>query len=76
MSVVTRTLDTMTPEQLIRFEADWPRHNGDKELAIRARGLTPARYYMLLNRAARNIDGIRVDPIVARRVRERSMRAA
>ena len=76
MSVVGWTLERMTPEQLMHFEADWPRHNGDKELAIRARGLTPARYYMMLNRAARTLDGVRADPIVARRVRERAMRAA
>lgn len=77
MSVVGRTLGTMTPDELIRFEADWPQHNGTKEEAIRhVLGMKPARYYQLLNRAARQLDGMRADPIVARRVRERSMRAA
>lgn len=62
----------MTPADLIRFEASWPRHDGNKELRIRAElGITPARYYQLLARASRMIDGMRSDPITARRVRER-----
>ena len=62
----------MLPETLLAFEARWPRHNGTKDLTIRAElGITPARYYMLLNRAAKTVEGIAADPITARRVRER-----
>ena len=66
----------MTAEELIHFESTWPRHNGTKEEAIRhTLGLTPARYYQLLGRAARSLDGMREDPITARRIREREMAA-
>lgn len=66
-------LGPMTPEQLLDFEAAHPRHDGAKEEAIRALGLTPARYYVLLHRAASSRDGVAHDPITARRVRERSV---
>ncbi|WP_460795979.1 DUF3263 domain-containing protein [Microbacterium sp. GXF0217] len=63
----------MPPETLLAFEARWPRHNGMKEEAIRHElGVTPARVYQLLGRAAHSPDGVRSDPITARRVRERS----
>ncbi|QMU97862.1 DUF3263 domain-containing protein [Microbacterium esteraromaticum] len=66
----------MLPSDLLAFEHAHPRHNGDKEETIRATfGITPARYYVLLGRAARSIDGIRADPITARRVRTMGERA-
>ena len=53
MSVVRERLLLMCPEALLAFEARWPRHSGSKELAIRAKlGVTPARFYQLLSRAA------------------------
>lgn len=61
----------MTPAQLLDFEATHTRHDGTKEDAIRALGLTPARYYVLVQRAAESVEGIAHDPITARRVRER-----
>lgn len=62
----------VTPDRLLSFESAHPRHDGTKEEAIRAElGLTPARYYLLLGRAARSIDGMRADAVTARRVRDR-----
>ena len=70
----------MLPTDLLAFEHAHPRHNGTKEEAIRTElGLTPARYYVLLGRAARSPEGMKADPITARRVRamgERRQRAA
>lgn len=74
MSVAPGTVGVMEPDTLLTFEARWPRHSGSKELAVRAElGLTPARYYALLNRAARSRRGIAADPITARRVRDRAI---
>lgn len=57
---------------LLAFESRWPRHSGSKEEQIRRElGITPARFYQLLHRAARSVEGIAADPITARRVRER-----
>jgi len=67
----------MTPSDLLAFERAHPRHDGAKEETIRAElGITPARYYVLLGRAARSIEGMAADPITARRVRERTVRRA
>lgn len=63
----------MPPETLLAFERTHPRHTGTKEETIRADlGLTPARYYVLLGRAARSLEGMAADPITARLVRERT----
>jgi hypothetical protein len=65
----------MTPETLLAFQALWPQHSGHKETAIiRELGIRPARYYQLLNRAARSGDGIKADPITARQVRAQATR--
>lgn len=61
----------MTPAQLLDFEATHTRHSGAKEELIRELGLKPARYYVLLHRAATSRDGMTHDPITARRARER-----
>lgn len=77
MSVARWSIATMTPADLLMFERTHPRHNGTKEETIRAKlGLTPARYYVLLSRAARSLDGIAADPITARRVRAMGERRA
>lgn len=57
---------------LLDFERAWPRHNGRKEVAIREQGLTPARYYVLLDRAATSLEGQAHDAEVAHRVIRRS----
>lgn len=65
----------MLPGTLLAFERAHPRHDGTKEETIRAKlGLTPARYYVLLGRAARSLEGMRADAVTARRVRERTER--
>ncbi len=53
---------------LLDFECAWPRHSHAKEIAIRARGLTPARYYQLLHRAAASLEGQAHDAITAHRI--------
>lgn len=61
----------MSPTVLLEFERRWPRHTPEKDSRIRAElGITPARYYQLLTRAARTAEGIAADPITARIVRE------
>lgn len=58
-----------TPEELLDFEARWPKHSGFKEEAIiRHLGLKPARFYQLLDRAARSLEGWAHDPFTAARV--------
>ena len=66
----------MTPAELIHFEAAHPGNNSDKETTLRARGIAPARYYMLLHRAAYTVEGITADPVTARMVRDRAVRGA
>lgn len=61
----------MTLAELLDFERSHPRHSHAKELAIRARGLTPARYYQLLARAAASREGLAHDAITAHRVMRR-----
>jgi hypothetical protein len=66
-------MDTMTPTELLAFEQAWPNHTPDKDAAIRKQlGVTPARYYQLLTRAAHTEEGIAANPITARMVRARS----
>lgn len=54
--------------ELLDFEAAWPRHCSAKENAIRDRGLTPARYYQLLRRAAASLEGQAHDALTAHRI--------
>jgi hypothetical protein len=61
----------MLTGELLDFERAWPRHSHAKENAIRAHGLTPARYYQLLARAASSHDGQAHDAITAHRVMRR-----
>lgn len=59
-----------THQHLLTFEATHPRHTWVKDEAIRRDlGITPARYYVLLGRAA--VEAAECDPITARRVRAR-----
>lgn len=63
----------MTPTQLLAFETRWPQHTPAKTAAIREHlRLTEVRYYVLLHRAARSVEGIRTHPHTARMVRERA----
>ncbi len=63
---------------LLAFEAEWRRHGGAKEEAIRAEfGMPPARYYQLLGRVIDTADALAHDPLLVRRLRRlRDQRAA
>lgn len=63
---------------LLAFEAEWRRHGGAKEEAIRAEfGMAPARYYQLLGRLIDTAEALEHDPLLIRRLRRiRDQRAA
>lgn len=72
-------LPTPTPEQLLAFEAEnLPcGHSPAKEERIRTMfRIPPARYYQLLFRLIRTDEADRIDPILARRLRETAAAAA
>ncbi|MCR2762525.1 DUF3263 domain-containing protein [Microbacterium sp. zg.B48] len=55
---------------ILRFEAEWRRHAGAKEEAIRADlNLSPARYYQLLGRLIDTADAQEHDPMLVKRLR-------
>ena len=61
----------MTPEEVLAFEARFPRRTPTKGEEIRRQlGISEARYYQLLRRASVSADGIAAHPLTARRVRE------
>ncbi|MCC4906994.1 DUF3263 domain-containing protein [Microbacterium sp. cx-59] len=65
----------MTPaeipvRELLAFEAQWGKHTGWKEEAIRARfRVAPARYYQLLGRAIDTREALELDPMLVHRLR-------
>jgi hypothetical protein len=55
---------------LLAFEAEWRRHGGAKEEAIRAEfDIPPARYYQLLDRLIDTGEALAYDPLLVRRLR-------
>jgi hypothetical protein len=55
---------------ILAFEAEWVRHAGAKEEAIRAElDLSPARYYQLLGRLIETADAQAHDPMLVKRLR-------
>lgn len=67
------TVTEPTTADLLDFEARWSQHSGHKENAIIADlDLAPARYYVLLLRAASSLEGQAHDPITAHRVMRRN----
>lgn len=55
---------------ILGFEAEWRRHAGAKEEAIRSDlGLTPARYYQLLGRLIDTTEAQEHDPMLVKRLR-------
>lgn len=55
---------------ILEFEAEWRRHAGAKEEAIRSElSLTPARYYQLLGRLIDTTDAQQHDPMLVKRLR-------
>lgn len=76
---------TARDRALLDFEAEWRRHAGAKEEAIRADlGMSPARYYQLLGRLIDTAAAQEHDPMLVKRLRrlrderlqERAARAA
>ena len=55
---------------ILDFEAEWRRHVGAKEEAIRADlALSPARYYQLLGRLIDTTEAQQYDPMLVKRLR-------
>lgn len=56
--------------QILSFERQWWRHAGSKEQAIRDRfGISPTRYYQLLNALIDSPDAMSYDPMLVKRLR-------
>ncbi len=55
---------------MLAFERQWWRAAGAKETAIRDRfGVTPTRYYQVLNALVDRPDALAADPLLVRRLR-------
>ena len=55
---------------MLTFERQWWRLAGAKETAIRDRfGVTPTRYYQVLNALVDRPDALAADPLLVRRLR-------
>ena len=66
---------TRREHDMLAFERHWWRHAGAKEIAIRDRfGVTPTRYYQVLNALVDRPDALAADPLLVRRLRR--LRAA
>ncbi len=60
---------------ILDFEREWWKHPGVKQQAVRDRfGLSPARYYQLLNRLIDDDEALAYDPMLVKRLRR--LRAA
>ena len=56
--------------EMLTFERHWWRRPGAKETAIRDRfGVTPTRYYQVLNALVDRPDALAADPVLVRRLR-------
>ena len=56
--------------EMLTFERHWWRRAGAKETAIRDRfGVTPTRYYQVLNALVDRPDALATDPMLVRRLR-------
>lgn len=75
--VEAKPLDGLS-RAVLAFEAEWPRHSGAKEEAMRARlDLAPARYYQLLGRLVDDPAALAHAPLLIGRLRRlREARAA
>lgn len=55
--------------RILDFEREWTRHAGSKDEAVQQEfGLTPARYYQVLNTVIDSPDAIVYDPMLVRRL--------
>ncbi|GAB3579867.1 DUF3263 domain-containing protein [Amycolatopsis endophytica] len=63
----------LTPRELkvLAFERQWWRYAGAKEQAVREEfGLSPTRYYQLLNQLLDKEEAMRADPMLVKRLRK------
>ena len=61
---------TRREHDMLTFERQWWRLAGAKETAIRDRfGVTPTRYYQVLNALVDRPDALAADPLLVRRLR-------
>lgn len=61
---------TERDRSVLDFEGQWQRHAGAKEEAIRAAlGMSPARYYQLLNRLIDTEEAQAYDALLVKRLR-------
>ena len=61
---------TRREHDMLAFERQWWRRPGAKETAIRERfGMTPTRYYQVLNALVDRPDALATDPLLVRRLR-------
>ena len=62
--------ESFTWQDVLDFERARPGSTVAKQLAVRARfGLSPARYYQLLNRLIDRPEALRYDPMLVQRLR-------
>lgn len=66
----------VTVPKLLTLEARHPGHTPAKYEAIRRLGLSEARFYQLLHRAAASVEGQAFDPVTAHRVLRMIRRSA
>ena len=56
--------------EMLTFERQWWRRAGAKEMAIRDQfGVTPTRYYQVLNALVDRSEALAADPLLVRRLR-------
>jgi hypothetical protein len=61
---------TRREHDMLTFERQWWRRPGAKETAIRNQfGMTPTRYYQVLNTLVDRADALATDPLLVRRLR-------
>jgi Protein of unknown function (DUF3263) len=61
--------------RILAFERSWWRQPGAKEQAIAATlGLSPTRYYQLLNELIDRPESLRFDPVLVKRLRRQRAR--
>jgi Protein of unknown function (DUF3263) len=57
-------------QDILDFERDWQSATALKQLAVRRRfGVSPARYYQMLNRLIEQPEALRYDPMLVGRLR-------
>ena len=61
---------TEREREILAFERQWWKYAGAKEQAIRELfGLSPTRYYQLVNRLIDKSDALEADPMLVKRLR-------